>query len=72
MTIAEYESQVSIFGDIISSIVTDVGYDIRIRNKTGKLATYQRLYTEYLSLDYTMTEEIQEPAYYKAYFLKIK
>lgn len=71
MTIAEYEQQVSLYGDILSSIETDIGYEIRVKNKTGKLATYQRLYTEYLSQDFTLTGDCQEPAYYKAYFLKI-
>ena len=69
MTIAEYEANILMYGEIISSIVTDVGYEIRVRNKTGKLATYHRLYTEFLELDYRMVDEGQELSYYKAYFL---
>ena len=69
MTVAEYETNIFIYGEIISSTVTDVGYEIRVRNNTGKLATYHRLYAEFLELDYEMVAEGQEPSYYKAYFL---
>tara|TARA_R100000951_G_scaffold26929_2_gene22921 strand:+ start:1600 stop:1821 length:222 start_codon:yes stop_codon:yes gene_type:complete len=70
MTIQSYEEAILSFGDIISAIIGEYGYEIRVKNKTGKLATYQRLYAENLESEYKLIDEAQEPAYYKAYFIK--
>ena len=71
MSIAEYEEQISLYGDIISSTETEVGYEIRLTNKTGNLTIFEKLYIDYLAEEFALTGECEEPSYYKAYFLKI-
>ena len=70
MGVVEYEEHLDQYGEIISSKLDHVGYEIRFMNLSGNIDIFHRLYEDYLSDDYTLSGEHEEIEYYKAYFLR--
>jgi hypothetical protein len=66
--IDNYKNAVKQYGDIIKCEIFNDGFEIVVRNKTGRVTTYINLYNQYLANYYDMVDYVNEPSYYKAYF----
>ncbi len=66
--IDNYKEAVSHYGDILKCETYEDGFEIVVRNRTGRVSTYINLYNQYLSVSYDMIDYVNEPSYYKAFF----
>jgi hypothetical protein len=68
----EYELKMEEYGEVLSSKLNDVGYDITFNNESGNIDIFHQLYIECLSDEFIIANQSEEPNYYKAYFLRKK